>query len=476
MNQQTPEQLLKELYSRFSGLYPMEMSELPPSGSYRRYFRLKNEKLSLIGTYNEDQRENIAFVEYSKHFFSKGLPVPQIYFDKLQDNIYLQKDLGDVSLLQFINEHNEDGKFTEATIDMYKKVLACLPRFQIQGHEGLNYDNAYPRQAFDRQSMMWDLNYFKYYFLKLAKVPFNEQLLEDDFNTFVDFLLSADCDQFLFRDFQSRNVMIVDNEPFFIDYQGGRQGALQYDVASILFEAKTAIPADLREILLNYYLSELQKYKKVDKQEFVKHFYAYVFIRLMQAMGAYGFRGLYEKKTLFLQSIPKSIEHLRWLLEKIKLPIELPELSKVWKYLTESDYIVSLANKAVSLSISINSFSYRRGIPYDASGNGGGFVFDCRGLDNPGRLEQYKLLTGKDQAVIDFLEKLPYIESFINGIYVMVDLSIDNYAKKGYTNLMINFGCTGGQHRSVYCAERLSKHLKKKYPDIAVSLRHREQE
>jgi hypothetical protein len=325
---------------------------------------------------------------------------------------------------------------------------------------------------------MWDLNYFKYYFLKLAKVPFNEQELENDFNGFVDFLLTADCNYFLYRDFQSRNVMMVENKPYFIDYQGGRKGALHYDIASILFEAKTKIPADVREELLDHYLVSLNQYLPVSREVFLKHFYGYVYIRLMQAMGAYGFRGLYEKKELFLQSIPLVLNHLEWLLNNVKLPVQLPELTRVWRYLSESDYIRQLAKIHLKLTVSINSFSYKRGIPQDDSPNGGGFVFDCRSIHNPGRYDEYKSLTGKDKPVQEFLSKEQEMSDFLNSVYSLIGQSVEKYLQRGFNHLMVNFGCTGGQHRSVFAAENLYQHLNTKFKagDVEVKLRHREME
>ncbi|HEX2935695.1 MAG TPA: RNase adapter RapZ, partial [Bacteroidales bacterium] len=391
---------------------------------------------------------------------------------------YLLDDLGDTTLLAYLHEQNYPIEVKPEVIEAYKRVISDLPAIQILGNDGLDYTLCYPRAAFDRQSMMWDLNYFKYYFLKLAKVPFNEQLLENDFETFVNFLLSADCNYFLFRDFQSRNVMLVDGKPHFIDYQGGRKGALHYDIASILFEAKTNLHANLRDELLDYYITAVNKYIPVTKEAFMEHFYGYVYIRLMQAMGAYGFRGLYEKKELFLQSIPLAINHLEWLLENVTLPVKLPELTKVWQYLADSEHIRHLAKKQTALTVSINSFSYRRGIPVDESSNGGGFVFDCRAIHNPGRYDEYKPFTGKDVKVQEFFSKETEMDEFLENVFALVDRSMDKYLKRGFTSLMINFGCTGGQHRSVYSAEKLYAHLESKYGkgNVIIKLRHRELE
>lgn len=477
-DKKSPEDILSELFKLTFGNSPDKIVKLPPSGSYRQYFRLLSVDSSVIGAYNEDRAENIAFLSFSKHFFNKHLPVPQILAEDLDKNVYLIEDLGDTMLLDHIQELNYPREVQQGVIDMYKLVLEELPRFQVQGTEGLDYSLSYPRHAFDRQSMMWDLNYFKYYFLKLAKVPFNEQLLENDFETFVDYLLTADCNYFLYRDFQSRNVMIKDGKPFFIDYQGGRKGAIHYDIGSILFEAKTNLPANVRQVLLDHYIESLNKYLPVSKESFMHHYYGYVYIRLMQAMGAYGFRGLYEKKELFLQSIPLALNHLEWLLFNVTLPVQLPELTKVFEYLIQSDYIRQLAKSELLLTVQINSFSYKNGIPSDESGNGGGFVFDCRSVHNPGRYDEYKELNGKDEPVQDFFRRENEMIEFLEHVYSLTDRSVEKYLDRGFTSLMVNFGCTGGQHRSVYSAEMLYKHLKDKFAqkDIRITLRHRQLE
>lgn len=471
-------ELFTSLFQNKFGTAPASIQKLPPSGSYREYYRLVSGEHKAIAAYNEDKKENHAFTWLTEHFHGNNLPVPELYGKKPESNVYLMEDLGDRLLLTFLEENNYKNEISAPIVEMYKRVLEELPRFQVIGSRNLDYSICYPRHAFDRQSMMWDLNYFKYYFLKLAKVPFDEQRLEDDFETFTNFLLSANCNYFLYRDFQSRNVMLKDNAPYFIDYQGGRKGALHYDIASILFEAKTNLPANIREELLGHYLGSLQKHLSISKDEFMHHFYGYVYIRLMQAMGAYGFRGLYEKKTVFLQSIPLVFNHLEWLLNNIKPPVELPELSKVWETLVESDHIRDIAKVQLSLVVNINSFSYKRGIPIDETANGGGFVFDCRAVHNPGRYEQYKTLTGKDKEVIEFLDNEPEMAEFLRDVFALIDRSIEKYTQRGFTNLMVNFGCTGGQHRSVYSAEKLKDHLVRKFAEknVIVRLRHREQE
>jgi len=448
---------------------------LPPSGSYREYLRLTSPHFNAIGAWNEDEKENSAFVEFSKHFRNKGIKVPEIYDYKPSECIYLQEDLGNETLFSFLSQVREFEGFSDKIIRIYRKVVEELPKIQVVAGTDLNYNFCYPRKAFDRQSMMWDLNYFKYYFLKLAKIPFNEQLLEDDYTTFTDYLLKAESRFFMFRDFQSRNIMIRDDEPWFIDYQGGRQGALQYDLASLLYDSKADIPQQVRENLMEDYLDELEKFHLVDRNEFKQYFYGYVLIRMMQAMGAYGFRGFYEKKEHFLKSIPFALENLKIVLEKIDVPIEMPELIKVLKSLSNSETLKKVASKQAELTIAITSFSYKKGYPADLSGNGGGFVFDCRSVRNPGRYDEYKPLTGKDKAVIRFFEEDTDMEDFLTPVFSIVEQSVEKYIERGFTHLSVSFGCTGGQHRSVYSAERMGTYLRNKYP-VRVVIHHREQD
>ena len=465
---------ISKLYKTWCNEDALEITVLPESGSYRKYFRVKSKNHKAIAVYNEDKKENIAFLEFSKHFFNKNLPVPEIYAIDLENNLYLQTDLDDTTLFAYIESVRTGVEFPEELFTTYKKVLDGLIKFQIEGSKGFDYSYCYPREAFDKQSMMWDLNYFKYYFLKLAKIPFDEQRLENDFLKFCDFLLEADTDYFLYRDFQSRNVMLKNKEPFFIDYQGGRKGALQYDLASLLYDAKANIPQQVRNELRKYYISQLENYINIDKEKFNNYYFGYVLIRIMQAMGAYGFRGFYEKKTHFLQSIPFAIENIKYLLETVNFDIDIPELLKVLNLLSESEELKKFKNPEKKLTVSIMSFSYKKGLTVDESGNGGGFIFDCRAIHNPGRYEKYVNLTGRDKQVIDFFEKENEMSEFLNDVYSIVDKSVEKYIQRSFSNLMVSFGCTGGQHRSVYSAEQLKKHLEKKY-SINVVISHREQ-
>jgi aminoglycoside/choline kinase family phosphotransferase len=466
---------LNELYVSWSGIYPQGIEPLPAHGSAREYFRISDGSRTAIGAYNEDRAENIAFLEFSKHFFNAGLEVPEIYIEDLDKNIYLEQDLGDITLFSFLSEEREKNGFSNKIISAYKDVVKALPKFQIQAAKDLDYSVCYPRHSFDKQSMMWDLNYFKYYFLKLSKIPFDEQKLEDDFEKFTRFLLSTDRDYFLYRDFQSRNVMLVDGKPYFIDYQGGRKGALQYDIASLLYDAKADIPQEVRGHLLETYMESLSSMIDFDRQSFLEFYYGYVFIRIMQALGAYGFRGFYERKSHFLKSVPYAIKNLEFLLHNVKLPVEIPALTDAWSRLIRSTYLRQLGDADLGLIVRIQSFSYKRGIPWDEKGHGGGFVFDCRALPNPGRYPEYVKSTGNDDDVIVFLKKEEDVSHFLTHVFEIVDQAVSSYQKRNFTDLMVAFGCTGGQHRSVYCSNQLSNYIKDKHK-IDVEVRHRELE
>ena len=475
MNLEPFDQPLRGLFeSRFRE--PVKrVAALKGDASSRKLFRLSAASRTAIGVVNPDSRENRAFLEFSHHFRAYGLPVPKIYAEDLERGMYLEEDLGDTTLFQFLTATRIDDGLSRQTLDLYRKVVELLPRFQIEAGRTLNYDVCYPRFSFDTQSMMWDLNYFKYYFLRLAKIPFNEQALEDDFGRLSDFLLQAERRFFLYRDFQSRNVMVRDGEPFFIDYQGGRRGALQYDVASLLYDAKADLPFEVRDELVERYLEAATKLEPIERIGFLAYYPGFVYIRIMQAMGAYGLRGFYERKQHFLASIPYAIRNLEYLLRTADLPVELPELTQVWRRLVGSSALRQFGTASLKLTVRIQSFSYTDGVPTDEKGHGGGYVFDCRALPNPGRFEQYANLTGRDEPVIAFLENEPAVHDFIGHVFALIDRTVENYQQRNFTDLIVAFGCTGGRHRSVYCAERLARHLRELFP-VNVEVRHLAQE
>jgi aminoglycoside/choline kinase family phosphotransferase len=469
--------VLKKLFEEHFHLPPEKVQPLQGelSASGRNIIRLSGGKESAIGILYGVREENLAFIAFSRHFRRHGLPVPEIYAENLDQGAYLEEDLGDTTLFELLSRSRSGEKIAPAVVEAYRKVVAALPRFQVEAGRDLNYGVCYPRGSFDRQSIAWDLNYFKYYFLRLAAIPFNEQALEDDFGRLTDFLLTAPGDYFLYRDFQSRNVMLRGGEPFFVDYQGGRKGALQYDIASLLYDAKADLPPELRQRLLDHYLAALGGFIKLDREAFLHHYYAYVYVRILQALGAYGFRGFYERKAHFLQSVPYALKNLRWLQHNVKLPIELPTLMDAFRSMLASEKLLGLASEAQNLVVRIFSFSFHGGLPKDESGNGGGFVFDGRSLPNPGREERFKTLTGKDAPVIDYLNQQESVHQFLAGVLSLVDASVGSYQQRGFKSLMVSFGCTGGQHRSVYLAEQLAKRLRGRNA-VEVVVRHLELE
>jgi aminoglycoside/choline kinase family phosphotransferase len=474
-------------------------------GSGRSILRLTNHEHRAIGVIYNVAEENAAFLGFSRHFRRHGLPVPEIYAEDAAQSAYLEEDLGDTTLYQFLSEHRQGSEIAPEAIAAYRRVVEILPRFQVEAGRDLNYKLCYPRAAFDRQSIAWDLNYFKYYFLKLAGVPFHEAALENDFRKLTALLLSAERQYFLYRDFQSRNIMLqpapasgnaamplpaagaesgnaamplpaAGASPWFIDYQGGRRGALQYDIASLLFDSKADLPPALRAQLLEHYLDALGTHIELDRAQFMHHYYAYVYVRLMQALGAYGFRGLYERKSHFLQSVPYALRNLRWLLHNATLPIELPALTEAFTAMVGSEKLMGgLKPEPELLTVAINSFSFHRGPLEDESGHGGGFVFDARSLPNPGREERFKRLNGRDAEVAEYLQARPEVARYFASAMELVRPAVAEYERRGFKHLMISFGCTGGQHRSVYLAEQAAAELRK-MEGIAVTLRHREAE
>jgi aminoglycoside/choline kinase family phosphotransferase len=488
---------LIELYRARFGSEPDAAVDLRADGSNRRLYRLfHHDGGSVVGVFGPEPEENRAFLAYSAAFGSIALPVPVIYAADESLGVYLEEDLGDVTLYKaLVASRQPDGSPSSEIRSLYHRVVELLPRLQIEGDRVIDYALAWPTAEFDRESMMWDLNYFKYHFLKLASIPFNESRLERDLVRFVDFLDGAERRSFMYRDFQSRNIMIRDGKPWLIDYQGGRRGPLQYDVASLLYDAKADLPETFRQELLEHYLTSLEEYSGTKREEFVRYFGGFVLVRLLQAMGAYGYRGFFERKPHFLASVPYAVGNIRRIIEK-GLPVELPELQRVLERIVERDWTGVIAeetalvasdaviNASVApsapnssrdrLTIVIRSFSYRRGYPEETSEHGGGFVFDCRGLPNPGRLEEYKRLTGRDSPVVRYLEGIDETEPYWQGVRALVDSTVATYTARNFEHLSVGFGCTGGQHRSVYFAERLAQHIAAHYPDITVDLAHRE--
>jgi len=458
------------LYKEVFGLDVIDYKYLPESGSNRVYLRLYDKEKTIIVSINEDVRENLAFLEINKQLKKSGVRVPEIYYYNVNDGIFLLQDLGDITLYSRCQENPDRQK------EYYKKVIDDMPLIQIKSAENFNWDFCYPRKAFDKQSIMWDLQYFKSYFLRLSGITFDEQLLEDDFVVFANYLLETKQDYFLYRDFQSRNIMLYNDIPYYIDYQGGRKGALQYDLASLLFEAKANIDEDLRNELIDYYIQVFSKYSQFDKKDFQKYFYAYVLIRLLQALGAYGFRGYFQGKSYFIKSIAPALKLLEWYISKIKLEVKIYNLLKYLDAIINSNFaqnFLKYSDDNKNLTLHIYSFSYKKGIPFDFTGNGGGFVFDCRFLPNPGKFDEYKKYTGKDKKVVEFLNNSGISQKFIERVEKIIGDAIIEYKKNDYRDLMICFGCTGGQHRSVYCAEQLAIKIKEKF-NVNIDIIHRE--
>ncbi len=438
---------------------------LPQSGSDRIYFRIFSNKETYIATYNINIKENNTFIQFTQHFKTKLLPVPEIYCVNDEGTIYIQEDLGTQSLLNVLEEYGHG----ELSYNLFQKSLAALANIQVLGNEGLNYEYCLTAKEFGKQAIMSDLLYFKYYFLDTLQIPYDKQQLLSDFEALSTYLSFTEHKYFMFRDFQSRNIIVNNKNVFFIDYQGGMKGALQYDVASLLWQAKAELSEEWKDSLLWYYISEVEKIlgKEIDRTTFVSQYNGYVLIRLLQVLGAYGFRGLFERKAHFLSSIPLALQNLKFFIEQKKVGIVTPEFDRMLKLMVSKEVIERFtpitANEHTVLQVSINSFSYKKGIPSDSSENGGGFVFDMRGILNPGRFDEYKTLCGKDKPVQDFLEQRTKMNVFLNSVWDLIDITVEDYLKRGFSSLQINFGCTGGQHRSVYAAEQTARHLRNKY-------------
>ena len=464
--------VLEKLFTNHVGHRPQTIEELASSGSNRRYFRLKAGEVSLIGVIGTNLQENEAFLNFDEQFADDGLPVPAVVAVSGDKMSYLQTDLGDTLLFNAIEKGRLTRVFSPHERELLVKTIRLLPAFQFAKNGKFDFSKSFPTKEFDRRSIMWDLNYFKYCFLKATGLEFEENLLEDDFNRMANKLIESDCDGFMYRDFQSRNVMIKDNQPWFIDFQGGRRGPCYYDVASFIWQAKAGYPEDLRNELIDEYIDAAEKYRDIDRTEFKKILKQFVLFRTLQVLGAYGFRGYFEKKPHFMQSVPFALENLRYLLKEGAVD-EYPYLSKMLLELVNMKQFTDEFEKR-QLTVKVLSFAYKKGIPNDTSGNGGGYVFDCRAINNPGKYERYKPFTGLDRQVIDFLEEDGEVYDFLDNCYALVDSSVKRYLERGFTNLMVAFGCTGGQHRSVYCAQHMAEHLNKDF-NVKVELVHREQ-
>ena len=467
---------LFELCKAWSGEPPRQIAPIThQSASHRLYFRIESARGSVIGAYYDNVRENEVFLYFSKHFAAKDLPVPAILAESPDRTAYLQEDLGPRSLFSEL-EANAFA-YTPAIRDHYLRTVEALAALQIRGHEGLDYSRGLSTAGFGKQEMIWDLSYFKYYFLKRLDIPFDEYALENDFQTLAGWLDTAAHRYFMHRDFQSRNILLPEGKPHFIDYQGGRKGPLQYDLVSLLWQARANLPMDAREALLEHYLLSVSKFIPVDQKAFSRHYYGFVLLRTLQVLGAYGLRGLVEKKAHFLESIPFALDNLGWLLENREWPIALPELRKTLDHLVAKKKHFKRPLKAGPdhpLHILIQSFSYKKGIPADESGHGGGFVFDCRGIDNPGRQEQYRPLTGRSPEVIAYLREHSNMDAWLANVFATLSETVENYIERDLDSLSISFGCTGGQHRSVYAADQTAAYLQRKY-GVKISLRHTEE-
>ena len=465
--------LLAEL-THSVGETPVEIIPIAESGSARKYYRIVTEKRSLIGTYSDNVEENEAFLCFSQHFHELKLNVPEVLAVNAEHTAYLQNDFGDDNFFNHVQKALLSGGYGQKTISLFKKALEHLVKFQIIGNQELNYKKTYPSECFDRQAILDDLNYFKYYFVKPhEEISFNETRLNRDFQAFADFVSQAPCNFFMYRDFQSRNIMVKDEELYFIDFQGGRKGPLNYDVVSLLYQVKAQMPQSVRDELVLFYKEKLAQYINPKEVNFDLYQPYFVYLRLLQVLGAYGFRGLIQKKSHFIESIPYALKELKiW---NNQHPLNnYPELQKVISQLSTLNYPTDsqLSTLNSTLTVTINSFSFKKGYPNDFSGNGGGFVFDCRALPNPGREPQFKTKTGRDYEVIDYLMAKPPVHEFLDHVKSIVSQSVENYRERHFTHLMVSFGCTGGQHRSVFFAQTIYEWLKATYPDIHLKLNH----
>jgi aminoglycoside/choline kinase family phosphotransferase len=464
---------IEALCKVYIGVHPDRVEKIPQSGSDRVYFRIYIGEKTYIATYNHHQKETETFIHFSQHFKNAGLPVPTIYGVNDSATIYIQEDLGISSLLDKLEQNGHNNY----AYSLFQQSLRELARVQVLGDKGLNYDWCLTAKEFGKQAILSDLLYFKYYFLDTLQLPYDKQAMMDDFDALSTYLTRTQNKYFMFRDFQSRNIIVQNEQVHFIDYQGGMKGALQYDVASLLWQAKAELSEEWKNNLLEYYMDQVDPLleQPLDRITFVSQYNGYVLIRLLQVLGAYGFRGLFERKAHFLSSIPLALQNLKFFIDNKRVGIVTPEFDRVLRLIITDEirdrFMVQQADENTALVVEINSFSYKKAIPVDPSENGGGFMFDMRGILNPGRIDEYKKQTGRDKPVQDFLEQNTRMGKYLNSVWDLIDITVEDYLKRGFSNLMINFGCTGGQHRSVYAAEQTARHLRNKYK-VKVNLTH----
>lgn len=485
---------LTALYTRWSGHAPSCVEPLASEGSPRRYYRLTDARgETVIGTVGTSAEEDRAFISLSRHFSERGLPVSRVLAVSPDSLCYLQTDLGERTLYSALSEGRDaGGRYNGRERGLLLDTIRLLPRIQMEGARGLDWKACYPSAAFDGESLTFDLNYFKYCFLKPTGLDFHEVRLEADFRLLVKDLTHGEGpleEAFMYRDFQARNVMLGPGGTLsLIDYQGGRRGPCYYDLASFVWQASARYSPHLRRELVSAYYDELKKYTEVPPvRQFAGRLALFVLLRTLQVLGAYGYRGYFERKRHFLDSIPPAMDNLRGLLA-MSHPFPYPYLMSLLRRITALPQYAPAGREAHPdgpstrspydgqgrLTVRVYSFSYRRGIPEDTTGNGGGYVFDCRSTHNPGRYAPYRKLTGLDGPVIRFLESDGEILRFLDSVYRLADAHVERYLERGFTDLMFSFGCTGGQHRSVYAAQHLAEHLSAKY-GIGVRLCHREQ-
>lgn len=472
-----PSEEIREYFEQVIKEPVLQFEKLPKSGGDRIYFRITTPVKSFIATYNDNTRENETFLYFTNHFHDINAPVPKVFNVHPEGKMYLQEDFGPVSLLNELEVHGED----DYVFDLFKKSLNALAHLQILGDGNMHYERCLTSVEFGNQAILSDLLYFKYYFLDTLKIPYDKEKLLNDFEALSIYLTHVEHKYFMFRDFQSRNIYVRDGNVHFIDYQGGMKGALHYDVASLLWQARANLSVEWKDKLLEYYMNCVSNIlgKEIDKNRFINQYNGYVLIRMLQVLGAYGFRGLFERKAQFLTSIPLALHNLQWFASDNRMGIALPEFEMLLKLIVDENvvnrFIPFQADDSTPLIVKINSFSYKKsGIPKDETENGGGFVFDCRGILNPGRFDEYKELTGRDKAVMDFLQQKTVMPEFLNGVYNIVDINVEDYIRRGFGSLMISFGCTGGQHRSVYAADAVARYLRNKFK-VKIQLNHIEQ-